>query len=325
MGDFDALVQVAACGFCHHDLLVMNGTLRRGVQTPLIPGHEVAGVVTRVGRRVTTVRPRDPVVCLLTDACGRCRWCAQGLKRLCPKAQAIGHGMKGGMAEMIAMRESSLVKIPDGIPWPQACLLACPIGVAVKAVEKAQIQDGETVLVTGASGGLGAHLVQLAKLKGARVLAVTSDERKTATLESLGSSDVIPTGELDFSEIVLALTEDRGVNVAFDTVGSPLFPQTLRSVALTGRLILLGEASIGPTITLWHLPEIIFRELQIIGSVGTTRRHVEEAAQLVTEGKIHLDGLPHPPLERRLFLRRGGSKQPPWSPDSVGRVVLDFT
>ena len=60
VGDFDALVQIAACGFCHHDLLVMNGTLRRGVQTPLIPGHEVAGVVTEVGRRVTTVRPETP-------------------------------------------------------------------------------------------------------------------------------------------------------------------------------------------------------------------------------------------------------------------------
>ena len=318
VGDFDALVQVAACGFCHHDLLVMEGTLRRGVQTPLVPGHEVAGVVTKVGRHVTAVRPGDPVVCLLTDACGQCQWCAQGRERLCPDAQAIGHGMKGGMAEMIAMRESSLVKIPDGIPWLGACLLACPIGVAVKAIEKAQIQDGETVLVTGASGGLGAHLVQLAKLKGARVLAVTSDERKAASLEALGASDIIPTGELDFFEIVLALTEDRGVDVAFDTVGSPLFLQTLRSVALTGRLVLLGEVD-RAKVTL-PLPEIIFRELQILGSVGTSRRHIEEAARLVSEGKIH-------PVVSRVL---------PWNQAenayellkhrrNVGRVVLDFT
>ena len=169
---------------------------------------------------------------------------------------------------------------------------------------------------------MGAHLVQLAKLKGARVLAVTSDERKTATLESLGSSDVIPTGELDFSEIVLALTEDRGVNVAFDTVGSPLFPQTLRSVALTGRLILLGElrrANVNMA-----LPEIIFRELQMLGSVGTTRRHVEEAAQLVAEGKIR-SVVSHilPWNDASSFV--GAVREPPWSPDSVGRVVLDFT
>ena len=294
VGDFDAQVQIAACGFCHHDLLVMEGTLRRGVRTPLIPGHEVAGVVTKVGRHVTTVRPGDHVVSLLTDACGRCQSCAEDLERFCPQAQAIGHGMKGGMAEMIAMREGSLVKIPAGIPWPQACLLACPIGVAVKAVDKAQIQDGETVLVTGASGGLGTHLVQLAKLKGARVLAVTSDETKAPSLEALGASDVIPTGELDFSEIVLALTEDRGVDVALDTVGSPLFPQTLRSVALTGRLILLGEVARARVSI--HLPEIIFRELQIIGSVGTTRHQVEEAARLVAQGQTPPSGLPPAPL-----------------------------
>ena len=318
VGDFDALVQVAACGFCHHDLLVMEGTLRRGVQTPLVPGHEVAGVVTKVGRHVTAVRPGDPVVCLLTDACGQCQWCAQGRERLCPDAQAIGHGMKGGMAQLLAVGERSLVKIPDGIPWPQACLLACPIGVTVKAIEKAQIQGGETVLVTGASGGLGAHLVQLAKLKGARVLAVTSDERKVRSLEALGASDVIPTGELDFSEIVLALTEDRGVDVALDTVGSPLFPQTLRSIALTGRLVLLGEVD-RSKVTL-PLPEIIFRELRIIGSVGTIRHHVEEAARLITEAKIR-------PIISRLL---------PWNQAEtayqlmkhrrhVGRIVLDFT
>ncbi len=318
VGDFDALVQVAACGFCHHDLLVMEGTLRRGVQTPLVPGHEVAGVVTKVGRHVTAVHPGDPVVCLLTNACGRCRWCAQGLERLCPDAQAIGHGMKGGMAEMIAMRESSLVKIPDGIPWLGACLLACPIGVTVKAIEKAQIQDGEAVLVTGASGGLGAHLVQLAKLKGARVLAVTSDETKAASLEALGASDVIPTGELDFSEIVLALTEDRGVDVALDTVGSPLFPQTLHSVALGGRLALLGEIRRDKVNI--ALPEIIFRELQIIGSVGTSRRHVEEAARLVSEGKIHPTVsrvLPWNQAESVLELMKHRR--------SIGRAVLDFT
>ena len=318
VGDFDALVQVNACGFCHHDLLVMEGTLRRGVQTPLVPGHEIAGVVTKVGRSVTRVWPGDHVVSLLTDACGRCQFCFQGLERLCPEAKALGHSLKGGMAEFISLNERTLVKIPNEIPFPHACLLACPIGVALKAIEKAQIQDGETALVTGASGGLGSHLIQLATLKGARVLAITSDETKTPSLEALGASGVIPTGELDFSEIVLALTEDRGVDVALDTVGSPLFPQTLRSIAPNGRLVLLGEVD-RAKVTL-PLPEIIFRELQIIGSVGTTRHHIQEAARLVTEGRLT------PTVSRIL----------PWNQAenayelmkhrrNVGRVVLDFT
>ena len=318
VGDFDALVQVKACGFCHHDLLVMNGTLRRGVQPPLIPGHEIAGVVTKVGRSVTRVWPGDHVVSLLTDACGRCQRCAQGLERLCPDAQAIGHGMKGGMAEMIAVRESTLVKIPTEIPWPQTCLLACPIGVALKAVEKAQIQPDETVLITGGGGGLGAHLIQLANLKNARVLAVTSDESKTPSLQALGASDVIPTGELDFSEIVLALTEDRGVHIALDTVGSPLFPQTLRSIGPAGRLILLGEVARAKA-TL-PLPEIIFRELQITGSVGTTRRHVQQASNLVAEGKIH------PAISQTLpWTQWEAALQTMTHRRNVGRIVLDFT
>ena len=318
LGDSDALVQVKACGFCHHDLLVMNGTLRRGIRPPLIPGHEVAGVVTDVGPSVTTLRPGNHVVSLLTNACGRCHRCTQGLERLCPDAQAIGHGMKGGMAEMIAVRETTLVKIPKEIPFPQACLLACPIGVALKATEKAQIQPDKTVLITGASGGLGAHLIQLANLKNARVLAVTSNERKAPSLEALGASDVIPTGELDFSEIVLALTEDRGVDVALDTVGSPLFPQTLRSISPAGRLILLGEV-LRAKVTL-PLPEIIFRELRIIGSVGTTQRQVQEAARLVAEGKIR------PVVSHTLpWTQWKTALQSMTQRRHVGRIVLDFT
>ena len=318
LGDSDALVQVMVCGLCHHDLLVMNGTLRRGIHAPLIPGHEVAGVVTEVGPAVTTVKSGDHVVGLLTDACNRCHFCTQGLERLCPSGQALGHGMTGGMAQFLAVRENALVKIPKEIPWPHACLLACPIAVALKAVEKARFEGGETVLITGASGGLGSHLVQLAKGNGARVLAVTSDETKASSLEALGASDVIPTGELDLSEIVLALTEDRGVDVALDTVGSPLFPQTLRSLAPDARLILLGEVERAKASL--ALPEIIFREQRIIGSVGTTRRHVELAARLVAENKVcpvvsHILSWRQWEAALRLIQQRR----------IVGRVVLDFS
>ena len=318
VGKFDALVQVKACGLCRHDLLVMSGALRRGIRPPLIPGHEFAGIVTKVGPNVTTLHPEDHVVSLLTDACGKCHSCLQGLEQPCPHSQAIGHSMKGGMAEFITVNERTLVKIPTQIPWPHAALLACPIGVALKAIEKARIQPNETVLVTGATGGLGAHLIQLANLKSARVLAVTSDESKTEALTSLGASDVIPTGELEFSEIALALTEDHGADVALDTVGSSLFPQTLRSLAPNARLILLGELQRANAEI--PLPEIIFRELQLIGSVGTTRRHVELAAQLINQGKIR------PIVSRTLpWTDANSALQLMQQPHPPGRIVLDFT
>ena len=188
VGDYDVLVQVAACGFCHHDLLIMEGVLRRGIELPLILGHEVTGQVAAVGPKVTAVQPGDRVVCLLRG--------------------------NGGMAQFVSVRETGLVKIPSSVKWTEACLLACPIGVAIKGLEKAEVQAGETVVVTGAGGGLGVHLIQLAQRRGARVLAVTSSEEKAESLKALGTDEVITTGELDFSEVVLALTEDRGADVA---------------------------------------------------------------------------------------------------------------
>ena len=184
VGDYDVLVQVAACGFCHHDLLIMEGVLRRGVKLPLILGHEVAGQVAEIGPKVTAVQPGDRVVSLL--------------------------GGNGGMAPFVSVRETALVKIPSNIEWTDACLLACPIGVAIKGLEKAEVQAGETVVVTGAGGGLGAHLVQLAQRRGARVLAVTSSEEKAESLVALGAEEVITTGELDFSEVVLSASLKTG-------------------------------------------------------------------------------------------------------------------
>ena len=295
VGDYDVLVQVAACGFCHHDLLVMEGVLRRGVKLPLILGHEVAGQVAEIGLKVTAVQPGDRVVSLLAG--------------------------NGGMAQFVSVRETGLVKIPSSIEWTDACLLACPIGVAIKGLEKAEVHAGETVVVTGAGGGLGVHLIQLVQRRGARVLAVTSSEAKAKSLKALGADEVITTGELDFSEVVLAFTEDRGAEVALDTVGSPLFADTLRSMARGGRMVLLGEVR-GGTMPL-NLAEIIFRDLRVMGSVGASRRHVERAVELVASGELRpmvahtlpWDGVDGVMEAYRLVKSR----------QVLGRVVLDFT
>ena len=294
VGDYDVLVQVAACGFCHHDLLVMEGVLRRGVKLPLILGHEVAGQVAEIGLKVTAVQPGDRVVSLL--------------------------GGNGGMAQFVSVPETGLVKIPSSIEWTDACLLACPIGVAIKGLEKAEVHAGETVVVTGAGGGLGVHLIQLVQRRGARVLAVTSSEAKAKSLVALGAEEVITTGELDFSEVVLAFTEDRGAEVALDTVGSPLFAGTLRSMARGGRMVLLGEVR-GGTMPL-NLAEIIFRDLKVMGSVGASKRHLEQAVELVAAGELRpvvahalpwdgVDGV----MEAYRLVKSG---------QVLGRVVLDF-
>ena len=315
----EALVQVAACGFCHHDLLVMTGVLRRGVTPGIVLGHELAGRVVAVGEGVTAVIPGDPVVSILTNACGRCDRCRQGREHRCRSGVGIGHGRHGGFAEYVCLAESSLVSLPDTVDLTGAALFACPMGVALQAVKcVAQVQPGETVVVTGAGGGLGTHAVQIAAALGGRVLAVTSSPDKVVDLEKLGAAEVLESGSeetLDFSELVMAFTEDEGAGVVIDTVGSPLFDSTWQSLGQFGRLVLLGEVA-GEPVKL-NLAEIVFRDAQILGTSGVSSALVREVSELVSQGTLR------PVASQVLQLEEAATAVQALSSRSVlGRIVL---
>jgi D-arabinose 1-dehydrogenase-like Zn-dependent alcohol dehydrogenase len=263
----------------------MAGVLRRGVAPNVILGHEISGVVEGTGSDVTGLKSGDRVVSILTEACGLCERCANGREHRCRDGKGIGHGRDGGLAEFVALSEHSLVKVPDGLDSVGAALLACPMGVALQAVrEVAQVAPGQTVVVTGAGGGLGAHVVQAAAALGARVLAVSSSPEKENALRELGADEFLETNGLEFAELVMALTGDEGADVVIDTVGSALFPSTLRSLAQYGRLVLLGEIQ-GERVSL-NPAEIIFRDAQVLGASGVSRATLELAGQLVLEGKL---------------------------------------
>lgn len=316
-----ALIQVTSCGFCHHDRSVMAGALRRGVAADIILGHEISGVVTEIGGGVTSLKPGDRVVSILTEACGECDRCADGREHRCRHGQGIGHGRNGGFAEFVALSEHSLVKVPVGIDPVGAALLACPMGVALQAVrETAQVSPGQSVVVTGAGGGLGIHAVQAASALGATVFTVSSSPDKIDLLRELGASEVlaaeVPADEgLDFAELVMAITGDEGADAVIDTVGSALFPSTLRCLAQYGRLILLGEIQ-GHNVTL-NPAEIIFRDAQVLGTSGVSRATVEQAGQMVLEGKMRPVVDIKLPLEEAQEAFRLVSERIP-----IGRVVL---
>lgn len=284
-GSGGALVEVAACGLCYHDVSVMRGVLRRGVKPGVILGHEISGRVVEVGDSVTTVGVGDRVTATLTTFCGKCRRCLDGKEYRCYNGQGIGHAMDGGFAEYVALPESALVPISDELDLVQASVLACPMGVALQAVrDVVQVQAGETVLVTGAGGGLGVHVAQIASSLGARVLAVTMSPKKVEALERLACGEVVLANELDFSEFALALTEDQGVDVVVDTVGSAVFRSSLASLAQFGRIVLMGETT-GERVSL-SLAEILFRDATVVGSTGAGRRHVADVAEMVGSGVV---------------------------------------
>ena len=307
-GPGQALVRVAAAGFCHHDRLVMTGRLRRGVQPGIVLGHEIAGVVEALGPPPEAalppeavspdaaarpllppgadIRPGDRVVSLLTEACGRCQRCAAGLQHRCPNGLGIGHGRDGGFAEFVCLSAAALVKLPADADLTASCLLACPVGVALQAVEQtAQVRAGETALITGAGGGLGVHAVQIAAALGAQTLAVTSSPDKAERLAEYGAAEVLLLDEaLDFAEVCLALTGDRGADAVIDTVGAAVFDSCLRALAQYGRLTLLGELGGGRAEL--RLAELIFRDARILGASGASRPAVERARDLAAAGTL---------------------------------------
>ncbi len=279
VGARDVLVKVAACGVCYHDILVMCGVLRRGVKPQLILGHEIAGEVVECGSLVSTVFPGDPVASILTDACGSCAQCAQGREHRCLQGVGIGHGGDGGFAEYVKVGESSLVKLPSEVDPGRACIYGCPMGVALHALrDAAGLQAGETVVVTGAGGGLGVHLVQIARACGARVFAVTTSEEKEEGLKEAGAHQVLYVPELDFGEIVQALTEDLGAEVVVNTLGAIAFDACWTSLAQFGRMVIVGdvqggEVSIRPA-------EVLFKDAQLIGVSGVSRRQLRDVARM---------------------------------------------
>ena len=284
-GPGEVLLRVDACGFCHHDLLVMSGTLRRGVAEGVTLGHEIAGMVVTASRDVTGLQVGDRVVSLLTAACGQCARCHAGREHRCLAGEGIGHGRDGGFAEYVALPASALVPVADGIPDEKAALLACPVGVTLNGVESVGVASGETVVVTGAGGGLGVHAVQMAAMRGAQVIAVTTSPGKADALESLGAFVVIDAGEdLDFAEVVMALTDDAGADAVIDTVGPPLWPATLRCLGQYGRLALLGDVS-GEAASL-RLAEVIFRDAQILGVSGASLATLRKAVDLAASGQL---------------------------------------
>ena len=284
-GPGEALVRVAACGFCHHDRLVMSGVLRRGVRPGVVLGHEISGVVEEVGNEVDHVRPGDRVVSLLTDACGRCDRCRMGREHRCHNGEGIGHGRNGGFAEYVTVSQHSLVKLPDGLELTSAALLACPAGVALQALTAVEASAGEAVVITGAGGGLGIHAVQLAAGLGARTLAVTSSPQKARAIAGYGADEVVEAGELDFAEIVMALTADEGADVVIDTVGAATLRSSVRSLAQYGRLALLGEVG-GEGNLRGVIPEIVFRDARVMGVSGVSRNMLERTVALSAEGKL---------------------------------------
>jgi acryloyl-coenzyme A reductase len=285
-GPGEVLVRTRACGVCYHDVLSRAGLMRRDMKVPVILGHEVAGEVAEVGAGVTWLGEGDRVASTQRrSVCGRCRYCRTGGETMCSDRRFLGHEVDGGYAEYVVIGADNLAKIPTDIPFGEAAVMACAIGTGLNAIrEVARVRAGETVLVTGAGGGLGVHAVQLARLSGARALAVTTSEEKVDRLRELGADEVIPATEGRFADDVRAVTSGEGTDVVIDNVGGKVFDEVRRSLARRGRLVMVGEVS--SDFVRVNLAQLFLHGLELRSAVSTTQRQLEDVVALVGQGRI---------------------------------------
>src|SRR5262245_30213774 len=284
-GPGEVLLRVRACGVCYHDVFNRRGSLPR-TSVPAILGHEVAGEVIEVGPGVTEWRVGDRAATLQRLSCGACAACDAGRTSLCKRDNRFfGEELPGGYASLMVAPIAGIGRVPDGMPWAIAATVCCTAGTAVHVVRtRGRVQRGETVLVTGASGGVGLQAVQQARLDGARVIAVTSSAAKTHALYNAGADEVVVAPDLGFAAAVRELTGGDGAQVAIEIVGSATFAQTLKAMAPGGRVVVVGNLESG-AISL-NPGLVIVKELEILGAYATTQRELETALRLTHAGKL---------------------------------------
>jgi acryloyl-coenzyme A reductase len=282
-GAHDILVKVEVAGVCHHDVLHRAGKLP-GAKAGVVPGHETAGQVIAVGHEVTTHTPGDRVVIYQRRFCGECRNCLRGRQDMCRALGAPAVDTEGGYAEFVCVRANMGIKVPDRVDWIAAALSCCPIGTSLRALKAvAGINPDDTVLITGASGGLGVHQIQIARALGGHPIAVTTSPSKIEFLKSLGAEDVVVATGLAYSADVWRLTDKRGVDIAIDNLGLTL-PETLRCMAQGGIVVVLGNVSGGAVPVSPGL--LIGRRLRVSGSGMATLEDVRQSLAMLQAGMV---------------------------------------
>jgi propanol-preferring alcohol dehydrogenase len=286
IGPDDVLVRVRACGIDGTDLKLLDG-FGYSPDLPFIMGHEPAGEVVDVGTHVDQFAVGDRVIPYIFFIPPDNPWYGSPREQLCPDMQGVlgVKGIAGGYAELMSVPAHQLARLPAGIAWEDAAVL-CDAGLtAYHAVQRSRLQEGETALILGV-GGVGSFVVQLARLAGARVIAVERGTAKTARARDLGADEVIHVADADadLRQAVRQLTQGRGAECVVDIVGTHhTMSAGIDSLAVGGRLIVVGytpdEFAIGGK-------RLAQNEFAILGSRGGSRSDLSAVAALAAGGQL---------------------------------------
>ncbi|HLC03533.1 MAG TPA: zinc-binding dehydrogenase [Anaerolineales bacterium] len=288
-GAGELLVRVAACGVCHTDLHYTDHGVPTFKSPPLVLGHEVSGTVAAVGPDVTGWEEGARILLPAVYGCGQCRMCRTGRENICERMVMFGNNVDGGYAEFMIAPAKDVLRLPDGIPLIEGAIIADAVTTPYHAVvNRGRVQPGDQVVVYGC-GGIGLNLIQIAAAMGARVIAVDVLDTRLEWAEKLGAAQTINPRQVERIDKAIRKSTDGGADVAFEAIGLPQTQeQALASVRTGGRFVVVGFSA--ETMKL-DSGRTMYRELEIIGSLGCRAVDYPRVLSLVEQGKIKVKEL----------------------------------
>jgi NADPH:quinone reductase-like Zn-dependent oxidoreductase len=277
------LVRVRACSLNHLDLWVRKGL--PGVKLPHILGSDVAGEVVEVGEYVSGFKTGQRVLIAPMHFCRHCAKCLAGLQNQCREFTVLGNGVDGGNRELIAVPPANVIPIPDSLDFNQAASVPLVFVTAWHMlVGRAGVRPGQTVLVLGASSGVGIAAIQIAKLFHCRVITTAGDETKLAKARELGADYGINHYQQKISEEVRKITNKEGVDIVIEHVGAATWDESLKSLKAGGALVTCG-ATTGSNVAI-ELRHLFARQLSLLGSYMGTMGELHEVLGHVFAGRL---------------------------------------
>ncbi len=277
------LVRVKACALNHLDLWVRKGL--PGVKLPHILGSDIAGEIAEVGEYVSGFTSGQRVLVAPLHFCGRCEKCLAGIQNQCREFTVIGNAVDGGNCEYIAVPPANVLPITDSLDFVQAASVPLVFLTAWHMlVGLAQVRSGQTVLVLGASSGVGIAAIQIAKLFHCTVITTAGNESKLEKGRALGADYGIDHYKQKISEEVRKFTNKQGVDIVVEHVGAATWDESLRSLKSGGKLVTCG-ATTGPAVNL-DLRHLFARQLTLLGSYMGTMGEFYEVMKHVFAGRL---------------------------------------
>lgn len=281
----EVLVEVRACGVNHLDVWVRGGLPGIEIPLPHVLGNDIAGVVREVGAVVDWVRPGDEVMLQPGVSCGHCRACLGGADNLCPQYDILGYRRDGGYAELVAAPAVNITPKPKSLSWEEAAALPLVTLTAWHMlVTRARVEPGEDVLIQAAGSGVGSIGIQVARLRGARVIATASTDEKLEKARALGADEVVNYTREDWPKEVRRLTEGKGVEVVFEHTGAATWRGSIETLARGGRLVTCGATSGFSART--DIRQLFYRHLTFLGSFMGSKAELLDAMKFIERGQI---------------------------------------